>query len=180
MRRRSEVWGDDASERDADATVAELSGDAGGPASRRWHQSIAIVPLKAVVAFLARNGKRIGVAIGGGLLVLIGVALLVLPGPGWLFIFLGLGVLATEFVWAERMLMKAKAKAQEAKDKVADRRQARARRRAERRTGTTDARPAKPGPPNARPAKPRPPNALRSDSGTVSRGDPAADDAVGE
>ena len=41
-----------------------------------------------------------------------------LPGPGWLFIFLGLGVLATEYVWAERLLKTAKRKAEQAKDKV--------------------------------------------------------------
>ena len=146
MRRRTEVWGDDASERDADAAVAELSTDTTVRRTRRWHESIAIVPLRAVVAFLARNGKRIGVAIAGGLLILVGLALLVLPGPGWLFIFLGLGVLATEFVWAERLLLKAKARAQQAKDKVADRRQARAQRRIERRArsdgdGVTQPRP---------------------------------------
>jgi uncharacterized protein (TIGR02611 family) len=27
-----------------------------------------------------------------------------LPGPGWLIVFLGLGILATEFSWAERLL----------------------------------------------------------------------------
>jgi uncharacterized protein (TIGR02611 family) len=32
------------------------------------------------------------------------VALLPLPGPGWLVVFLGLGVLATEFAWADRAL----------------------------------------------------------------------------
>jgi uncharacterized protein (TIGR02611 family) len=71
-----------------------------------------------VARFLARNGRRIGIAAVGGFLVIAGIALLVLPGPGWLVIFLGLGILATEFVWAERLLNKAKEKAQQAKDKV--------------------------------------------------------------
>ena len=31
-------------------------------------------------------------------------ALVPLPGPGWLIVFLGLGILATEFAWAERLL----------------------------------------------------------------------------
>jgi uncharacterized protein (TIGR02611 family) len=75
-------------------------------------------PLKAVGLFIARNGKRIGVAVAGFTLILIGAALLVLPGPGWLVIFLGLAVLATEFVWAERALNVAKEKARQAKDKV--------------------------------------------------------------
>ncbi len=33
-----------------------------------------------------------------------GIALLPLPGPGWLIIFVGLGVLASEFEWARRLL----------------------------------------------------------------------------
>jgi uncharacterized protein (TIGR02611 family) len=36
--------------------------------------------------------------------VIVGVVLLPLPGPGWLIIFLGLGILATEFEWARRLL----------------------------------------------------------------------------
>jgi hypothetical protein len=34
---------------------------------------------------------------------------------GWLFIILGLAVLSTEYVWARRLLMKAKVKAEQAK-----------------------------------------------------------------
>lgn len=34
----------------------------------------------------------------------LGVLLLPLPGPGWLVIFVGLGVLASEFTWARRLL----------------------------------------------------------------------------
>lgn len=33
-----------------------------------------------------------------------GVILLPLPGPGWLIIFGGLGILATEYAWAARLL----------------------------------------------------------------------------
>ena len=39
----------------------------------------------------------------GFTLLAIGVALLVLPGPGWLTIALALAILATEFVWARRL-----------------------------------------------------------------------------
>jgi uncharacterized protein (TIGR02611 family) len=48
------------------------------------------------------------VTVLGGLLLLIGVVLLPLPGPGWLIIFAGLGVLATEYPWAERLLASVK------------------------------------------------------------------------
>lgn len=47
---------------------------------------------------------RLAVGIVGGLVVVLGLALVPLPGPGWLIVFLGLGILATEFAWAERLL----------------------------------------------------------------------------
>lgn len=48
----------------------------------------------------------------GVLFVLAGLAMLVLPGPGWAAIFLGLAVLATEYAWAHRLLRVTKEKAQ--------------------------------------------------------------------
>jgi uncharacterized protein (TIGR02611 family) len=47
---------------------------------------------------------RIGVAVLGGSIMILGLVLVPLPGPGWLIVFLGLGILATEFAWAERLL----------------------------------------------------------------------------
>ena len=47
---------------------------------------------------------RIGFALFGFLVVLAGLAMLVLPGPGLLVIAVGLGILALEFAWAERLL----------------------------------------------------------------------------
>lgn len=47
---------------------------------------------------------RIGVTAVGVLVIAIGVLLLPLPGPGWLVIFAGLGLLATEYAWAARLL----------------------------------------------------------------------------
>ena len=49
----------------------------------------------------ARRALRI---LGGFALLILGVVLLVAPGPGWLVIFLGLGLLAVDFVWARRLL----------------------------------------------------------------------------
>lgn len=43
------------------------------------------------------------VAILGGAIVVGGVILIPLPGPGWLIVFLGLAVLGTEFAWAHRV-----------------------------------------------------------------------------
>ncbi len=47
---------------------------------------------------------RAGVGVAGAAVVVTGVVLLPLPGPGWVVIFLGLGLLATEFAWAGRLL----------------------------------------------------------------------------
>ncbi len=51
-----------------------------------------------------RHGKRIGTAIVGGLVVLIGLVLIPYPGPGWLIVFAGLAILATEFEFAATWL----------------------------------------------------------------------------
>ena len=45
----------------------------------------------------ANPAKRIAALVGGGLLLVIGVALLVLPGPGLLLVLAGLIILANEF-----------------------------------------------------------------------------------
>ncbi len=57
-----------------------------------------------------RQIKRVIVGIVGTTVLLIGVALLVLPGPAFIVIPLGLGILATEFVWARRLLNKVRDK----------------------------------------------------------------------
>ena len=48
---------------------------------------------------------RIGVVAVGFLLVALGIVLVPLPGPGWLIVALGLGLLALEFDRAERLLV---------------------------------------------------------------------------
>ena len=56
--------------------------------------------------------------IAGGALVLAGLVLLVLPGPGFLLIIGGLALLATEYVWAQRAMNFAKRKTVQTKDKA--------------------------------------------------------------
>ncbi|MGB9378423.1 MAG: TIGR02611 family protein [Mycobacteriales bacterium] len=51
---------------------------------------------------------RVVVAVLGLSVIVVGFVLLPLPGPGWLVIFLGLGILASEFAWAQRLLDYAK------------------------------------------------------------------------
>lgn len=57
---------------------------------------------------MIRHTKRFFVLIIGITIVIFGLLLLVLPGPGTLVIIIGLALLATEFVWAERILHKTK------------------------------------------------------------------------
>ena len=52
--------------------------------------------------------KKTAVLVVGVTVVIIGVALLVLPGPGLLTIALGLLILSSEFTWAERHLQSVK------------------------------------------------------------------------
>jgi tellurite resistance protein TerC len=52
--------------------------------------------------------RRMIVGVIGGTILLIGVAMIVLPGPAVVVIPIGLAVLATEFVWARRWLRKAR------------------------------------------------------------------------
>jgi uncharacterized protein (TIGR02611 family) len=51
-----------------------------------------------------RVAWRVGVTVVGVAVIAGGVVLLPLPGPGWLVIFAGLGILATEYAWAARLL----------------------------------------------------------------------------
>jgi hypothetical protein len=55
-----------------------------------------------------RSIKRFFIALIGGTVLLIGVALLMLPGPGLPIIAVALALLATEFLWARRVLRNAK------------------------------------------------------------------------
>jgi uncharacterized protein (TIGR02611 family) len=51
-----------------------------------------------------RIAWRLAVTVAGVAVVAIGIVLLPLPGPGWLIIFAGLGILASEYAWAARLL----------------------------------------------------------------------------
>jgi hypothetical protein len=48
--------------------------------------------------------KRVACGVGGGLLLIVGVALLVLPGPGLLLVLAGLLILANGFPAAQRFV----------------------------------------------------------------------------
>ena len=60
---------------------------------------------KAVAAPL----RKLIIAVVGGTILLIGIALIVLPGPAFIVIPIGLAILATEFAWARRAVERARA-----------------------------------------------------------------------
>ncbi|WP_435897387.1 TIGR02611 family protein [Streptomyces tsukubensis] len=63
---------------------------------------------------------QVGVFLVGLAVVGAGVAMLVLPGPGWVVIFAGMAIWATEFVWAQLVLRWTKRKVSEAAQRALD------------------------------------------------------------
>jgi uncharacterized protein (TIGR02611 family) len=59
-----------------------------------------------------KQAKRLIIIVIGFTVLLMGIAMIVLPGPAVLFIPLGLGILASELIWARRILNKIKSKFQ--------------------------------------------------------------------
>lgn len=68
------------------------------PRHLRWRERARARPLTNAL-------WRLVVALVGGCVVLAGIAMLVLPGPGWATIAVGLLILASEFQWADRALI---------------------------------------------------------------------------
>ena len=61
---------------------------------------------------------RAVIGIVGGTVTVLGAIALVAPGPGVLILIAGLGILATEFAWASRVMVHTRTYAQKAADKV--------------------------------------------------------------
>ena len=70
--------------------------------------------MKKMMLKSIKQAKRLVVAVVGFTVLLIGFAMIVLPGPAIIVIPIGLGILATEFVWARLLLRKVKEKIREA------------------------------------------------------------------
>lgn len=75
------------------------------PATASWTQ----IPWHAMndpLQMTYKLARRIAIATIGGTILVIGIVMLVAPGPAVLVIPLGLGVLAAEFAWARNWLSK--------------------------------------------------------------------------
>lgn len=62
--------------------------------------------------------RRFFKILGGFTLLGVGAVMLFTPGPGWVVIFLGLTLLAAEFVWAKRLMDRMKEQGTRIKDSV--------------------------------------------------------------
>ncbi|HEY7753371.1 MAG TPA: PGPGW domain-containing protein [Steroidobacteraceae bacterium] len=65
-----------------------------------------------------RWARRIVVGVIGGTILLLGVAMVVLPGPAIVVVPIGLGVLGLEFAWARHWLRKLRATASDVVNRV--------------------------------------------------------------
>ena len=54
--------------------------------------------------------RKVLIGFVGWCILLLGIVLIPYPGPGWVVVFVGLSILATEFAWARRVHDFAKAK----------------------------------------------------------------------
>ena len=70
------------------------------------------------VIHTVKQAKRVIMIVIGFTILLTGIAMLVLPGPGIVAIIAGLAILATEFVWARHLLNRMKEKARQVQKTV--------------------------------------------------------------
>jgi len=73
---------------------------------------------KVAASSLLRQARRLAVLVIGSTVLLIGVALLVLPGPAFVVIPLGLAILATEYRWARNLLRRLRTAAEKGADRL--------------------------------------------------------------
>jgi len=77
-----------------------------------------MTPILNIFSIAWRQARRFVVLVVGLLVLAIGVALLVLPGPAFVVIPMGLGILSIEFVWARVWLTKIRTSAEAAADRL--------------------------------------------------------------
>ncbi|MGW4029758.1 TIGR02611 family protein [Streptomyces sp. NPDC004838] len=107
----------------ADAAQGDVQGDAHGDSGNDAKPE---APLGSRAPHFIKRSKplhlswQVGVFLVGLAVVGAGVAMLVLPGPGWFVIFGGMAIWATEFVWAQLVLRWTKRKVTEAAQRALD------------------------------------------------------------
>lgn len=74
--------------------------------------------MNAFVGKTIKQAKKLIISVIGFTVLLIGLAMIVLPGPAFIVIPIGLGILATEFIWAKKLLERVKSSASNVKEWV--------------------------------------------------------------
>ena len=64
--------------------------------------------MESLISKGIKQVKRIVIAVIGFTVLLTGIAMIILPGPAFVVIPIGLGILATEFLWARKLLKEVK------------------------------------------------------------------------
>lgn len=70
-----------------------------------------LAPRGSLLHLTLRQARKLVVAVIGGTIMFIGVIMFFTPGPAMVLIPLGLAILATEFIWARRLLKRIKQEA---------------------------------------------------------------------
>ena len=81
-------------------------------------QEASNVSTDSVATSSLRFARKVAVAVIGSTVLALGIALIVLPGPAFIVIPLGLAILGTEFLWARRLLRRVRQGATSAYQKV--------------------------------------------------------------
>ncbi|MES5822266.1 TIGR02611 family protein [Streptomyces sp. RG80] len=102
----------------AEVAVASDKAETGGAQSEQGLGSKAPEFIKA--RRVLHLSWQVGIFIIGLAVVVLGIIMLPLPGPGWVVIFGGMAIWATEFVWAQLVLRWTKRKVTEAAQKALD------------------------------------------------------------
>ncbi|MEV6952104.1 TIGR02611 family protein [Streptomyces sp. NPDC051183] len=97
-------------------STAQTAGEQPAPEAQHVSKAPAFIQARRTLHL----SWQVGVFIVGLVVIGAGVAMLVLPGPGWVAIFAGLAIWATEFAWAHLVLRWTKRKVTEAAQKALD------------------------------------------------------------
>ena len=82
------------------------------------HQEAGRIGTASSTTSALRFARKVAVAVIGTTVLAFGIALIVLPGPAFIVIPLGLAILATEFLWARRLLRRVRQGATSAYQRV--------------------------------------------------------------
>ena len=76
--------------------------------TRNAQKNVALNAFNGAAMAVYRTVRRSVIFLVGGTVLVVGIIMLVTPGPAFVFIPLGLAILGTEFFWARRLLTRVK------------------------------------------------------------------------